>query len=125
MEYKKQLTCIVCPIGCGLEVTFHDEDIALVSGNKCKRGNVYAKEECTAPKRTLTTTMGVSGGALPLVSVKSEKSIPKYEIVACMKAIRTVQLNAPVTIGEILVKNVCGLGINIIATRNVPIKLIV
>jgi CxxC motif-containing protein len=116
----RELTCIVCPIGCRLHITFDGDTINSISGNRCKRGSAYAREECTAPKRVLTTTVRVGGGACPLVSVKTEKAVPKQMIRQCMDEIHYVQATAPVRIGDILLQNVCGTGVDIVATRNVP-----
>ena len=80
----KELTCIVCPIGCRLHVTLNGDTIDRISGNRCKRGTAYAREECTAPKRVLTTTVPVVGGVCPLVSVKTERAVPKQLIRQCM-----------------------------------------
>jgi CxxC motif-containing protein len=118
MEERK-LTCIVCPIGCRLNITLDNGRIGNISGNRCKRGNAYAKEECTAPKRMLTSSVWVTGGIHPLVPVKSERPIPKELIMQCMETIRRVKVQAPVRTGDIIIKDVCGTGVNIVATRSI------
>jgi CxxC motif-containing protein len=116
----RTLTCIVCPMGCLLNVEVENDKIGNISGNRCKRGSAYAVEECTAPKRMLTTTVRISGGIHPLLPVKTKKAIPKALIRPCMEEIRGVQVSAPVRAGDIIVKNICGTGVDIIATRSIP-----
>jgi CxxC motif-containing protein len=118
MEERK-LTCIVCPIGCRLNITLQDGRIGNISGNRCKRGYAYAEEECTAPKRMLTSSVWVTDGIYTLVPVKSEKPIPKERIMQCMETIRKVKVQAPVRAGDIVIKDVCGTGVNIVATRSI------
>lgn len=118
-ENKKELICIGCPIGCNLMVTLEKDKVIRVNGNSCKRGVDYCIKECTNPRRIVTTTIKVNNGNLPMVSVKTEKDIPKESIMDCMKEIKKAKLSAPVHIGDILVYNILNTGINIIATTNV------
>ncbi|MBZ4646725.1 MAG: hypothetical protein PWR27_1988 [Petroclostridium sp.] len=122
MKTKRNLTCIVCPLGCSLEVTLEDGRVGDVQGYGCKRGIAYGQSECTNPTRMLTTTVKVKGGQFPLVSVKSDKPLPKDLILRCMKVINNVQVNAPVCIGDIVVENILDTDVNIVATRNVDIR---
>ncbi|HHY82481.1 MAG TPA: DUF1667 domain-containing protein [Clostridiales bacterium] len=117
---ERIITCIVCPMGCRLNVEAENDKIGNISGNRCSRGKTYAAEECTAPKRMLTTTVRVSGGIHPFLPVKTERAIPKGLIRQCMEEIRSVQVSAPVKAGDIIVKNICGTGVDIIATRSIP-----
>lgn len=118
----KQLTCICCPMGCPLEVKTENGQIISVSGNTCKRGDEYARKEITAPARTVTTTVKVKNGSINAVSVKTETDIPKEKIFDCICALKQVTLNAPVHIGDVVLENVAGTNVNIIATKNVEIK---
>ncbi|NVM31796.1 MAG: DUF1667 domain-containing protein [Candidatus Helarchaeota archaeon] len=93
-------------------------DAFRVEGNECKRGEEYAIEEFTAPKRTLTTTIQVKDGILPLIPVRSDKPLPKDQLINCMNYISQVKINAPIKMGQILVKNILNLDANIIASRN-------
>ncbi len=115
----RDLTCICCPLGCALKVTFKDNEISEVSGNNCKRGDVYARKEVTNPTRIVTSTVRVINGSYPMVNVKTEFDIPKDKIAACMAALKGVEIPAPVKIGDVVVTNVAGTGVNIIAARNV------
>ncbi len=113
----KSLTCVVCPQGCAIEAHTEGGRIISISGNKCKRGESYARTELTDPRRTLTTTMRVEGGAL--VSVKTKGTVPKDAMLDCMKAINAAETKAPVEIGDVLIRNILGLGVDIVATSRV------
>lgn len=117
----RNMTCIGCPIGCNLEVLLEDSKVINVNGNSCKRGIDYGTKECTNPTRILTTTVSVTDGELEVVPVKTEKDIPKNCLQLCMKEIKKVKLAAPVHIGDIIVYNILGTGVNIVATKNVEI----
>ena len=120
MEQMKSMTCVICPLGCTLCVKLSQEgSVENVTGNSCKRGEVYAVSECTHPARTLTTTIRTQNGAEPLVSVKSSQPIPKELLFACMDILNQKRVKAPILIGEVLVANIGNTGIDIIATRNV------
>ena len=118
METRK-LTCIGCPMGCQLTVTMDNGEVTEVTGNTCKRGDVYARKEVTNPTRIVTSTVPVNGGRIAMVSCKTKSDIPKDKIFDCMKAIEGVSVNAPVHIGDVIVKNVCGTGVDVIATKEV------
>ena len=111
---ERKLTCIVCPLGCELVVTIEDNNVIKVCGNTCKRGEVYAKNECTCPKRTVTSTAMCDNGSL--VSVKTDSPIPKEKIYECMQIINSVTVKLPVAVGDVIVKDV--FGSNIVATQN-------
>lgn len=114
---KKTIICIGCPSGCEIEVTQIDDTLKF-EGNTCKKGEEYAIEEFTDPKRILTTTLEVENGILPLIPVRSDKSLPKGRLFDCMEFLSTTKVIAPIKMGQILVENILQLGINIIASRN-------
>lgn len=118
---NKELTCIGCPMGCQLSVDFDDKNntVLSVTGNNCKIGENYAKKELTNPTRIVTSSIQVDGGDLPMVSVKTDEDIPKGEIFNIMKEIHETNVQAPVKIGDVLIKNVAGTNVNIIATRDI------
>lgn len=84
----RNLTCIGCPMGCPLTVKLEDTEVISIEGNSCKRGAVYGKKEVTNPTRIVTTTVRVSGGTEPVVSVKTKEDIPKDKIFACVRAMK-------------------------------------
>ena len=113
------LICIGCPLGCPLTVEMEGNEVKSVSGNTCPRGDAYARKELTNPTRIVTSTVRVNGGRLAMVSVKTESDIPKGKIFDCVKALRDVEVQAPVKIGDVIVENIAGTGVNVIATKNV------
>lgn len=113
-----EFTCIVCPLGCRLRVLLEEGGIASVEGNRCSRGVVYAQNEVD-PKRTLITVVEVLGGDLPVVSVKTSKPIPKNLIPAAMRFLSKLVVKAPVKVGDVLVEDLLGLGVDVVATRKV------
>lgn len=113
---NKTLTCIICPRGCTLKVTV-DGDKVSVSGHGCNRGEQYAVDECTHPVRTVTSTVRVTNRKDTMVSVKTAAPIPKQEMAAVMAMIRKAAVTAPVSIGDVLIADVCGT--NVIATGNI------
>lgn len=117
---RKELICIRCPLGCNLTAELDGKgEVQNVSGNTCPRGAEYAKKELTSPTRMVTSTVPVVGGDQPRVPVKTADDIPKDKIVACMEAIRSLTVNAPVTCGQVLLSDAAGTGISIIATKTV------
>ena len=112
---KRNLICIVCPLGCELEVTLSDNnEIKEVVGNNCPRGMKYALHECTNPERVITTTMMCDNGMV--LPVKTSKPIPKDKIFECVNLINKHICKLPVNIGDIILFDV--FGANIIATKN-------
>ena len=116
---QKNLTCIGCPLGCQITVEQENGDVISVTGNTCKRGDDYARKEVTSPTRIVTSTVKVSGGNAPTVSVKTKSDIPKDKIFDCAKALKEVMAQAPIAIGDVIVENVAGTGVDIVATKDV------
>lgn len=116
---QRNLICINCPMGCMLTVAMDGETIVSVEGNTCKRGDAYARKELTNPTRIVTTTVRVERGRESMVSVKTKEDIPKGKVLECVRALKHVTAEAPVRIGDVIVENVAGTGVNIVATKNV------
>jgi len=116
---KRSLTCIICPIGCKIEVEMSDGKAFNIEGNACDRGLSYAKEECTSPKRVLTTLVRVKGGLLPVTSVKTTRPIPKALIFQAQKELSGIVLEAPLNIGSVVMRNILDTGADVIVTRSV------
>ena len=112
---SKELTCIVCPRGCRLTI----DDNLNVTGNSCPRGAQYAKDEMTNPKRMITSIVRVKNRENMMVSVKTSTSIPKGKIFDVLKEIAKVGVDAPVHIGDVLIKDVLGTGSDIVATKEI------
>lgn len=120
MKSKSELTCILCPRGCAI-ITFED---GAVSGASCTRGEKWARQELACPLRTLTTSIRVIGGRDPLVSVRSDREVPLQQVKIIIREIHQLQVQAPITIGEMLVENPAGTACRIIATRTVDASLV-
>lgn len=112
----KELICIVCPNGCHLKVD--EERGYAVTGNRCGRGADYGKAELTNPTRVVTSTVRCTGGAHPRCPVKTDRPVPKGRMFDVMEALNGVTLTAPVSVGQVVLENVCGTGANVVATRN-------
>lgn len=122
MESVKELTCIGCPLGCALTVTMNDNKVISVNGNTCPRGDAYARKEVTNPTRIVTSTVRVEGGVSPMVNVKTASDIPKSKIFECAAALKDVVAVAPVKIGDVLLADVAGTGVDIVAAKNIAKK---
>lgn len=115
---KREMICITCPLGCRLTVEEKDGKL-LVSGNHCKRGEKYALEEFTAPRRVVTSIVPVKNGRIRMVSVKTKDSIPKELIFSALQVLKEIVVEAPVKSGDTIVKNIINTGIDVIATKSV------
>jgi CxxC motif-containing protein len=115
---KQLITCISCPVGCRMEVETQDGKVVSITGNGCKRGEVYGRQESVAPQRMVTAVVPVQGRPMPL-SVKTKTPIPKKDIACCMRQIHTLKLVPPIRMGQVVLENVCGSGVPVIATKTV------
>ncbi len=116
----REFPCVSCPMGCTLRVEFVGNDVLKVEGNRCSRGEAYAREEIADPKRVLATSVKVIGGTYPLVSVRTDRPIPRRLIPKVMEFVRSVAIPAPVRLGQIIVEDLLGTGAKLLATRAVP-----
>lgn len=116
---KREITCIVCPIGCKILATVDGTNIKKIEGYKCKRGVEYTRSEILDPRRVLTSSISVINGEWLLVSVKTSKPVPKDKVFDILRVTRKTKAKAPVNIGQTLIKDVAGTGIDIVATRSV------
>lgn len=111
---QRNLTCIICPMGCPLQIELEDGRVVKVSGNTCPRGEKYAIQECINPMRTVTTTVRCEDGQM--IAVKTDRPIPKDKVSECMKIINKANPCLPIEIGYVIIEDV--FGSNIIATQN-------
>ena len=117
---KKELICIGCPMGCQMTVELEKGEVISVSGNTCARGDVYARKEVTNPTRIVTSTVLVTGGKKKdRVAVKTASDVPKAKIFDVMKVINHAKAAAPIKVGDVLIPDVAGTGVNVIATANI------
>lgn len=109
-------TCIVCPVSCAIEVS-RDGDGYKTSGNQCRRGERYAIAEHTEPVRMVATTVVIRSAALPRLPVISEREIPKAKLKECLQALYGISVEAPVACGDVILEDICGTGVRILAAR--------
>lgn len=114
---KKNMTCIVCPIGCQMVIHQKNDGTFEVTDNNCKRGPKYAITELKNPTRVIPTTVVIKNAMLPRLPVKTAKPIPKGQIFDAMAAINQVVVEAPIKTGDVVLKNLLGLGIDVVSTR--------
>lgn len=113
----KEMICICCPMGCRLRAV-REEGAVSVTGFTCKRGEAYGIQEMTCPMRTVTSSVRVTGGVRPVCSVKTAAQVPKEAIGRVLEAIRVMQVDAPVHIGDVLAENIAETGAKLVATAN-------
>lgn len=114
----QELICIGCPMGCALSVEMQGNEVLHVSGNICPRGDAYARKELTNPTRIVTSTVRVEGKEM--LSVKTAHDIPKERIMDCIRELKEICLKGPIHIGDIIIENVAGTGVPVIATKEIP-----
>jgi CxxC motif-containing protein len=114
----KEMICIVCPMGCRMTVSV-DGKTCSVEGNKCDRGKKYATDEMTNPLRMVTSTVKLVSSEIRRLPVKTAQAIPKGKMFELMKILKQVQVKAPVKMGDVIISNALGTGINVVASRSV------
>lgn len=112
-----ETVCILCPKGCEVLLEMIDDQI-IVSGNACPKGAVFAEQEWRQPKRTLCTTVMTDSDHLPRLPVKTSGQIPKESLFEVMGVVNEVRVKLPIKMGDCIVTNVLGLGVDIIATMS-------
>ena len=113
----KSLICIGCPMGCQLTAELKNGAVVSVSGNTCKRGADYARKECVAPMRTVTSTVRLADGRI--LPVRTAGDVPKERVFAVAAALNTIHPAAPLSLGDVVIADVCGTGVDVIATKNI------
>ena len=118
-EKTYNITCIVCPLSCEMRLMVKDSKIESIKGNRCRRGIDYARQEFYNPQRVLTTTVKLKGDRLPLLSVRTNKPIPRRMLKECVRYLSKIEVKAPVKLGEVVVSNILNSGANVISTKEV------
>jgi CxxC motif-containing protein len=117
MEQTTKMICITCPKGCTVDVT-HDGGTVIRSNAGCKRGTEYIKRELSDPRRMVASTVKIRGAIHPLLPVHTAMPFPKPKLIDLMTLLRSMEVNAPVKMGQVIVENALGSGIDIIASRD-------
>ena len=115
---QKELICVNCPMGCRLQVKTEGDKVLSVNGNHCPRGREYAEKECIRPERILTTTVRILNAAHRVLPVITEQAIPLDMIMDAMQEAKQVKVEAPVQEGDIVLPNIAGTGVNLVASRS-------
>lgn len=116
---KKEIICTVCPRGCHIQVEGEGENILSVTEYGCKRGLEYASAEFAHPVRILTTTVKMAGVEGELLPVRSNQPLPKEKLFDCMEVIRAAQVKLPIVRYDVIISDICGTGVDIVATKTV------
>jgi CxxC motif-containing protein len=119
-ERTMKLICVTCPMGCRLDVTYDGQTVLEVSGSTCQRGAAYAQSELTDPRRMVATTVRVRGGVHPLVPVYTAAPFPKPLMRELVRALRQVELVAPVHAGQVVLAGALGTDVDVLASRDLP-----
>lgn len=119
---KTEFTCIVCPMSCIITVEQEDliKDILSVTGNTCKRGEQYVRNELTHPMRQLTSTVQIANAPYKRLPVILSGEIPKEQIFNVMEEIHKAAVIAPIKKGDVIIANVCNLAVDVVASRSMP-----
>ena len=114
-----RLTCVLCPVGCELEVKRDGSTEVEVSGNQCDKGIPFAVEEVLHPRRNLATSIPIRNAAAKMVSVRLSGRVPREMIFPILAEIARLRPEVPVRRGQVLIAGVLGAGVDVIATRTV------
>jgi CxxC motif-containing protein len=117
---KKHFVCVVCPIGCEIDVVHDGGKIISMEGNKCEKSEEFVRQELIEPMRILTTTVRIEGSKWPVVPVRTDKAVPKRLFPRIMRQLRRIKLQAPVNMLDVVVRDIAGAGANVITTRTMP-----
>jgi CxxC motif-containing protein len=117
---KRHFVCVICPIGCEIDVVHDGSKIISMEGNKCEKSEEFVSQELIEPMRILTTTVRIQESMWPVIPVRTDKPVPKRLFPRIMRQLRRTKLQAPVNMLDVVVKDVLGTGANIIATRTMP-----
>jgi CxxC motif-containing protein len=115
-----ELVCIACPIGCRLTVERKDGEEILVSGNRCPKGEVYAREEMLAPKRVVTAVVRTDSPSFPFIPVRTDKPLPRELIGGLIADLAKELVRLPAARGSVLMQDYHGSGVNVVLTRTLP-----
>lgn len=114
---KRHFVCVICPIGCEIDVVHDGSKIISMEGNKCEKSEEFVSQELIEPIRILTTTVRIQGSNWPVIPVRTDKPVPKRLFPHIMRQLRRIKLQAPVNMLDVVVKDIDGMGANLIATR--------
>lgn len=115
---KKHFTCVICPLGCEIDVELQNGNVVSMEESKCEKGKEFVLQELEEAMRILTTTVPVKGAKWAMLPVRTDKPIPKRLLSKVIEQLANIELHAPVKMYHVVVKDVAGTDANIVATRN-------
>lgn len=115
---KRHFTCVVCPVGCEIDVELRDGDVVSMTGNRCAKGKEFVLQELEEPMRVLTTTVPIQGGRWAMLPVRTDRPIPRRLMLEVVGELADAEVQAPVSVSDIIATDVAGTGANVVATRN-------
>jgi CxxC motif-containing protein len=115
---KKHFTCVTCPIGCEIDVELQDSDVVSMEGTKCTKGKEFESQELDEPMRILTTTIRIKGAKWAMLPVRTDRPIPKRLLFRVIEELTDIERRAPVKMSDVIVRDIAGTGVNIVATRS-------
>lgn len=118
MKKTYEVTCILCPMGCKAKIILDEGKVVSVKNIECPRGEAYAIQEINAPVRDFFTTIKVEGASVPMLPIRTTGPIPKDKMMACIREVSGIVVQAPIPLGSIIVKNFLNLGVDVISTRS-------
>lgn len=117
MVINKEIICVVCPSSCRIVVEGEGNTVTNVQGHTCRRGEEYARTEFLSPKRTITTVVKAKGYVAPVISVRTDKPVPKNMMRACMEEIKKAEVKPPFAVGKVVIENILETGANVVLTN--------
>ena len=118
---KKHFTCVTCPVGCEVDVEVKDGNIISMKGNRCDKVKEFVLQELKEPMRVFTTIVRIKGAKYAMLPVRTDKPIPKRLFIQAIEQLSYIDLQAPVHMSNVIVKDVAGSGANIVATRTMDV----
>jgi len=115
---SKHFTCVICPIGCEIDVQLEDGNVVSMEGNKCEKSEEFVLQELKEPMRILTTTVRIKGAKWAMLPVRTDEPIPKRLLFSVIKELANIEIQAPVKVSDVIIGDIAGTGANIVATRN-------
>ena len=117
-ERLLNMICVGCPVGCDIKVAVEGAKVLSVEGNSCPRALEFAKAEVANPTRVFATTVRVSGGKVPVCPVRSRHAVPKKLLFDISREVARLVVPAPVEVGQVILPDACGTGVDIVASRD-------
>ena len=114
----RHFTCVTCPVGCEMDVEVKDREVLSIEGNRCAKGEEFVLQELREPMRILTTTVRIRGAKWAMLPVRTDKPIPKRLFFQVVNELADLELQAPVKVSDVIIKDIADTGANVIAARN-------